>query len=455
MILAALDDRVSVAFPAVMVSTSMQGGCTCENAPYLRIGTGNVEFAALFAPKPQGLTAADDWTRDMARDGFPQLQSVYCLFGAAHHVRLSNHTEFGHNYNAVSRKAMYEVFNDAFGLNASTDERPFQRLTTEELSVWDAWHPRPAGGTGLEKSLLQTWDRDSRSQLGELVPNDPVSAADLRQWLKPFQRVVFGEAPSTADISRVAERPTETDGCQVVWAQLVHGPGNERIPIVELKPESDRWNGRTLVWLSVRGRAVFGDESKLTDDATRLVAAGFRVVALDCFWQGGQLPEGHDPNEFSLVDNSREAAAYTFGYNHPVFVHRVRDAMAAIVHAAQGGSAKVDVLAVDGLGPVAAAAGALLGAQISRAAIDTGGFRFASVADLHDVNFLPGGARYGDLPMLLGLHSPRALWLRGEPTRTTWTQTVYRAEHSAALLQHAAESADPIEWLIASAADRN
>jgi len=35
-----------------MVSTAMQGGCNCENAPYLRIDTGNVEFAALFAPKP-------------------------------------------------------------------------------------------------------------------------------------------------------------------------------------------------------------------------------------------------------------------------------------------------------------------------------------------------------------------------------------------------------------------
>ena len=32
-----------------MVSTAMQGGCTCENAPYLRVGTGNVELAALMS----------------------------------------------------------------------------------------------------------------------------------------------------------------------------------------------------------------------------------------------------------------------------------------------------------------------------------------------------------------------------------------------------------------------
>src|SRR5262249_47508999 len=60
-ILCAIDDRPAVAFPAVMVCTQMQGGCVCENAPYLRQGTGNVEVAGLFAPKPLGMTGANDW----------------------------------------------------------------------------------------------------------------------------------------------------------------------------------------------------------------------------------------------------------------------------------------------------------------------------------------------------------------------------------------------------------
>ena len=52
-------------FPMVMVSGAMQGGCVCENAPLLRIGTNNIELAALFAPKPLGMSAANDWTRDL------------------------------------------------------------------------------------------------------------------------------------------------------------------------------------------------------------------------------------------------------------------------------------------------------------------------------------------------------------------------------------------------------
>ena len=64
-VLSAIDPRIKVSMPAVMVSTAMQGGCTCENTSLLRVGTGNVEFAALFAPRPLGLTAADDWTVEM------------------------------------------------------------------------------------------------------------------------------------------------------------------------------------------------------------------------------------------------------------------------------------------------------------------------------------------------------------------------------------------------------
>ena len=74
-LLAAIDPRVTLSFPAVMVSTGMQGGCTCENCSVLRVGTGNIELAGLFAPKPQGMTAAKDWTQEMETKGFPELKS--------------------------------------------------------------------------------------------------------------------------------------------------------------------------------------------------------------------------------------------------------------------------------------------------------------------------------------------------------------------------------------------
>jgi hypothetical protein len=60
------------------------------------------------------------------------------------------------------------------------------------------------------------------------------------------------------------------------------------------------------------------------------------------------------------------------------------------------------------------AARAQCGEAIDQAVIDTGGFRFGKVLDLHDPNFLPGGAKYGDLPALLALGAPGRAWVGGE-----------------------------------------
>jgi hypothetical protein len=99
----AIDPRISAAFPCVMVSTAMQGGCTCENASCLRLNTGNVEIAALMAPRPLGMTAANDWTAEIETKGLPELQAHYALLGAPPGTVQGKKLEFGHNYNARSR----------------------------------------------------------------------------------------------------------------------------------------------------------------------------------------------------------------------------------------------------------------------------------------------------------------------------------------------------------------
>src|SRR5262249_38690133 len=130
-ILSAIDFRMKLAFPAVMVSTAMQGGCTCENTCLLRVDTGNVEFAALFAPRPLGLTSANDWTVEMATKGFPELQRHYAMLGATSNLMLKRGEHFGHNYNYVSRAALYAWVNKNFdlGLKEPIVEPDYKRLT--------------------------------------------------------------------------------------------------------------------------------------------------------------------------------------------------------------------------------------------------------------------------------------------------------------------------------------
>ncbi len=154
MILCAIDERPKVAFPVVMVSTAMQGGCGCENACCLRIGAGNVDFAALIAPRALGMASADDWTRDMIQRGLPELQALYRLYHADEKVGLASLTQYPHNYNFASRAAMYPWLNRHLPIGAGTPiiEQDFKPLTPEELCVWNAEHPAPPVVASMKSS---------------------------------------------------------------------------------------------------------------------------------------------------------------------------------------------------------------------------------------------------------------------------------------------------------------
>src|SRR5205823_4442619 len=168
MLLAAIDPRVALSFPAVMVSTAMQGGCTCENASLLRVNPGNVEFAALFAPRPQGMTTANDWTKEMSTKGFPELKQLYTMLGAPEEVMLHRGEHFPHNYNAVSRSAFYTWLNRHFklGFNEPVIERDYELLTRDQLTVWDAQHPAPKpDDPDFERKLLKWFTDDAEKQL--------------------------------------------------------------------------------------------------------------------------------------------------------------------------------------------------------------------------------------------------------------------------------------------------
>ena len=91
---------------------------------------------------------------------------------------------------------------------------------------------------------------------------------------------------------------------------------------------------------------------------------------------------------------------------------------------------------------------------MDRAAIDTGGFRFATVDAIDDAAFLPGGAKYDDLPGLLSLGAPGPLWLAGEGAKAP---AVLAASYAAAgatraLVVSTARGADvqieAIKWLL-------
>src|SRR5262245_17504769 len=159
-LLGAIDYRPAAFFPAFMVSTGMQGGCICENCSYLRQDTGNVELAGLVAPRPLGMTGADDWTKEIETKGLPELKALYRLDGAEEKVRPEPFKQFGPNYNQVSREVMYHFFNKhlKLGLPEPVVEQPFVPVPPQELSVFDAQHPLPkdaVNAEGLRRHLTE------------------------------------------------------------------------------------------------------------------------------------------------------------------------------------------------------------------------------------------------------------------------------------------------------------
>jgi hypothetical protein len=118
-------------------------------------------------------------------------------------------------------------------------------------------------------------------------------------------------------------------------------------------------------------------------------------------------------------------------------------------------SQRLTVVGLDGTGPWVAAARAQCGEPIDQAVIDTGGFRFGQVLDLHDPNFLPGGAKYGDLPALLALGAPGRIWVGGESREAlALAQSQYQAANAGKNLTRFTGEAQQVraaalEWLLA------
>ena len=456
-ILSAIDPRPIAVFPAVMVSTAMQGGCTCENCCLLRVGTGNIEFAAMTAPRALGMTGANDWTKELAAKGLPQLKQHYAMLGASDLVAAKVMTHFGHNYNFVSREVMYHWFNKhlALGLPEPIIEEDFDRLSTAEMTVWDATHPKPAVGGDYERSLLKIMTDDAERQISALVPGDSASLAHFRQVVGGAIDVMIGRSLPAAEALELKPISSSEHVQYTEEACLLRNKTEgEELPVVILRPK--KWNQRVVVWVHESGKAgLYGAGGDLAPEVAQLLKGGSAVAGADLVYQGEFLAAGKPLSQARRVDNPREFAGYTLGYNPALFAQRVHDILSLIACFKKygGQEPRVDLAGSGAAGAWAAAARAQAQGAIARAAIDTRGFRFAKLRSIGDVDFLPGGAKYGDLPGMLALGSPGELWLAGEgSTAPALVSAAYAAAAAGGNVQSFAGPSDEsmaaaVQWL--------
>ncbi|MDA7977520.1 MAG: acetylxylan esterase [Pirellulales bacterium] len=467
MILSAIDPRITVSMPAVMVSTAMQGGCTCENACYLRIGTGNVEFAALFAPKPLGLTSADDWTKEFSSKGMPELRRHFALLNAEDNVMLSEHLHFGHNYNAVSRAAMYRWFNQHLQLGLAESqmkERDHEFLTKQQLTVWDEDHPAPPEGEDFERSLLAGMTTAADKQLRGMTPGNLKQLADYQETIGRGWQVLLGaaEIPLAEDVSLDPTEIQAEEGHHRVLGFLKNTVTGGANPVELLMPMN--WNEQVVIWVSGQGReSLYSAPGVLRVEVQDMLDAGVGIFSMDLFMQGEFITDKTPQPVVNRVnargDNAnRVYAGYTYGYNHPLFAQRTQDVLAAVsylVHHERAPKA-VHLAGIEGAGAIVLAARAIAGKHVKLAAVDLHGFQFANINTLNHADFLPGAVKYGDVSGLMALNAPHRLWVIDERLRSpTVAISAYRLSSAPAALTKADDhqrqnerSGQAVQWLL-------
>lgn len=381
-IASAVEPRLAGSMPAVMVSTGMQGGCTCENACGLRIDTGNIELAALTAPRPLAMTTADDWTKNMPQDGFPELVRLYQLVGAPKAVELFPAAHFPHNYNHVARVALYGWVNRLFGLGQSEPilERDFELLRAAELTVWDDEHPQPAGGIDFERALCARW------------------AAQIDAALQPTSTTSQDQLETQQRLLR------EGWTALTRWGELTRGRLADSGTLTKLA---------TTEQAAAQGGIVLRRAGAA--DADKQPASG--TVAWSLTVQDPVGGQGDSHAEAPLVANPRPAAAYTYGYNAPPLIRRLGVVLEAIDQVAPTGDEPLELVVDDEHIFLAAAAALRRPAAVATVRWITTQEAdynpFAAVQSIRDPQFLPNALRYQGLPGLLALLGDRVV--RVEP----------------------------------------
>jgi hypothetical protein len=343
-----------------MVSAYMQGGDPCEEAPNLRLGTSNVEIAAMMAPRPMLVVSSTrDWTRHTPAEEFPWIRRIYGLYRAAGELE-NAHIDAEHNYNRQSREAVYRFLAGRMRMSLSPGElldEPFEPVPDAEMLAFPEGAP-PKGAPTFPQ-LFEAWKAAARLQTEKADPGD------LRQLMQ--------------------------DALGADWPnQIANSLDGRRLLLSRAK--GDRVEGQ---WIPGSGEPVLlihadGAAAALREPlADQVLRAGRPLLAIDPFRSSPEQLQNYRAREYYLSYNQTEDA------------YRAQDIITALAFLKQQQSGPVELACLGEAGVACLFAAAATPTDLDLL-VDLNGFS-GSDEDFRSRFFVPGIQRIGGLQAALRL----------------------------------------------------
>jgi dienelactone hydrolase len=441
-LLYAVDDRIKVSAPVNMISSTMQGGCLCENTPLLRVDTNNMEIGACMAPRPLMMIAASgDWTKQTATVEFPAIQSVYKLLDAEDKVKYALF-DAPHNYHKESREAVYGWF--AHWLQGRAETTPLKEKassipTLTELLVFYGT-PRPTNELN-EQQLTEALVAAHQKQFDAALPRDAASLERFKtSYGKALQYALMVEVPKPEELASTVKNPP---GITLLSRR---GKG-DLVPLQIWKAERPKRPTKNYKPLDSYVLLVSPDSEFVSGSReliAQLVKAGHNVAFLTAF--PGQNGSGDKP-KYNFIAT----------YNRLNDAQRVQDVLTAIAYLNKiKGSAKLNVIGLKEGGLYVLLARAFA-TGVDQMVVDTAQFDNNNDEDYLRRLAIPGLRRAGDFltAVTIAPLTPLLLHNTGTQFQVGKITDVFAALNKVSNLQVQAEKLNDtavVQWLTPASA---
>ncbi|MEI6950034.1 acetylxylan esterase [Paraflavisolibacter sp. H34] len=164
MFLTAIDDRIKVSVPVVMLSAFHNGGCPCESGMGIQLcegGSNNTEIAALAAPRPMlAVSDGKDMTQTVPKYEYPFLQRIYGFYGKTDGVQNVHLPAEGHDYGLSKRLATYDFLAQHLKLNAAAVKNKEGKYDESKVTIekYPALYVFGDKGERLPANALKSFD---------------------------------------------------------------------------------------------------------------------------------------------------------------------------------------------------------------------------------------------------------------------------------------------------------